>query len=220
MHTIFFGGMSQYYYQNNTLIQDNQVPFVKTISRLSRFADSSLQEVQMPIQMPNFQGASAEFIPNHLAPHTSSEIFKLDHFTSDTVLIGHIYGGIFSSSLNPFANNQTNLTNADPTIYEVWLIRNPQTGIEEINGKNPYQMEVYPNPLDNMVTINFRLDRPKSAHFMVSNEVGQIVLEGDFKGIAERNSKELDLSSLASGNYVITLVIDHKFFNSKKVVKN
>lgn len=220
MHSIFFGGMSQYYYQNNTLIQDNQVPFVKTISRLSRFADSSLQEVQMPVQMPNFQGASAEFIPNHQAPQTESEIFKLDHFNSDTVLVGHIYGGIASPTLHPFANNQTNLTSADPTIYEVWLIKNIQTGIEEIDGSNPYKMEVFPNPLEDMVNVIFQLDSPKKAHYMVSNEVGQIVLEGDIMGVSGRNTHELDLSSMASGNYVITLVIDHKFFNSKKVIRN
>jgi hypothetical protein len=41
MHNIFFGGMSQYYYQNGTLLQDNLVPFVKTISRLSRYEDGS-----------------------------------------------------------------------------------------------------------------------------------------------------------------------------------
>ncbi len=219
MHAIFFGGMSQYYYQNNTLIQDNQVPFVKTISRLSRFADSSLQEVQLPNQMPNFQGASAEFIPNLQAPHTALEIFQLDHFIADTVLVGHIYGGIFSTATNPFANNQTNLTNADPTIYEVWLLRNQQTGIEEMDGSNPYQMEIYPNPTEEMLTINFSLKTPKKAYYMLSNELGQIAMEGDIKGDAGMNNKELDLSSVASGSYVLTLVIDDKFFNSKKVVK-
>lgn len=219
MHSIFFGGMSQYYYQNGTLIQDNQVPFVKTISRMSRFSDSSLQEVQLPIQMPNFQGAGAEFIPNHQIPYTKSEIVKLDHLNGDTNLIGHIYGGIRSNSLNPFAANQTNLTSADPTIYEVWLIRQQSTGLMEIDGKNPYELEVYPNPLKDFITLNFNLKSPKIASYMVSNEVGQIVMDGEIHGAAGKNTKELDLSSMASGNYVITLVIDHTFFNSKKVVK-
>lgn len=44
MHNLFFGGMSRYYYQNGTLIEDNRVPFIKTISRVTRFADGSLQE--------------------------------------------------------------------------------------------------------------------------------------------------------------------------------
>jgi hypothetical protein len=29
MHNLFFGGISQYYYNNGTLIQDDTVPFVK-----------------------------------------------------------------------------------------------------------------------------------------------------------------------------------------------
>lgn len=219
MHTLFFGGMSQYYYQNNSLIQDNNVPFVKTISRMSRFADSSLQEVQLPIQMPNFQGASAEFIPNHQIAHTASEIFKIDQFPSDTVLIGHIFGGIASSSQNPFANNQTNLTSADPTIYEVWLIKNQQTGIEEIDGSNPYELEVYPNPIEESLQLAFELEAPRKAVYLLTNELGQIVMEGNFKTHSGKNIQQLDLSSLASGTYFLTLVIDHQFFNSKKVVK-
>ncbi|RLE03144.1 MAG: hypothetical protein DRJ13_04795 [Bacteroidetes bacterium] len=64
MHNLFFGGMSKYYYQNGTLIQDNQVPFVKTISCLSRFSDGTLQDFQQSLEMPKLQGTSAEFISN------------------------------------------------------------------------------------------------------------------------------------------------------------
>ena len=61
MHTLFFGGMSQYYYQDGNLIQDDQVPFVKTISRLTRDSDGTLHEFQLQTEMPGLQGASAEF---------------------------------------------------------------------------------------------------------------------------------------------------------------
>lgn len=64
MHAIFFGGISQYYYQNGTLIQDNQVPFVKTISRLTRDSKGILSEYLLPIEMPALKGSSADFIPN------------------------------------------------------------------------------------------------------------------------------------------------------------
>ncbi|MBK7469087.1 MAG: hypothetical protein IPJ43_21175 [Saprospiraceae bacterium] len=32
----FFGGIAQYYYSNNIMVQDNNVPFVKTIARVTR----------------------------------------------------------------------------------------------------------------------------------------------------------------------------------------
>ncbi len=44
MDNLFFGGISQYYYQNGTLIQDANVPFAKTISRTTRTADGTLTE--------------------------------------------------------------------------------------------------------------------------------------------------------------------------------
>ena len=55
--------MSQYYYSNGTLLQDDTVP-LKTISRTTRFADGSLLEYQLPVEMPNLKGTGAEFIPN------------------------------------------------------------------------------------------------------------------------------------------------------------
>ncbi|MCE1201519.1 MAG: hypothetical protein LWX09_05420 [Bacteroidia bacterium] len=99
MHTIFFGGMSQYYYQNNTLVQDDQVPFVKTISRVSRNAQGQLNEYRMPVEMPSLKGASAEFIPNLALPHYENKVLKLNEIDQTSFMIGHIYGGISSTTM-------------------------------------------------------------------------------------------------------------------------
>jgi hypothetical protein len=123
MHNLFFGGISQYTMVNGTLIQDINVPFTKTISRMTRLSDSTLSESVMNIDMPTFLGASAEFLPNHALPHTESEIIKLTPIVSDTFLIGHIVGGIQSPSANPFSVNQTSTTSANSTIYKVELIK-------------------------------------------------------------------------------------------------
>lgn len=123
MYSIFFGGMSQYYYQNGQLIQDNQVPFVRTISYLSRNANGQLSEYKLPVEMPSLKGASAEFILHQTIPHYSNGVIKLHQLSQDCTLTGYIYGGIQSSALNPFSNNQTQLTSADPSIYEVWLVK-------------------------------------------------------------------------------------------------
>lgn len=123
MHSLFFGGMSQYYYQNGQLIQDNLVPFTKTISRLTRYADSTLQEFVLPLEMPFLHGASAEFIINTSLPHTSSKILLLSEIQQDTIIAGHVFGGIHSPIINPFAQNQTNQTSASTIIYAVKLIK-------------------------------------------------------------------------------------------------
>ncbi|HSI90371.1 MAG TPA: hypothetical protein VK927_04600, partial [Adhaeribacter sp.] len=221
MHNLFFGGISQYYYQNGALIQDNQVPFVKTISRLTRFADSTLQEFQLPVEMPALKGAGAEFIPNNTLPHYSSEIIKLSRITQDTILIGHIYGGILSPSLNPFSNNQTATTSADPSIYAVRLIRSNPLGVQEIDGKNPYTMVVYPNPATTEVTFSLELNKPAETHYFITNANGQIIKEGKLKSPrAGLNKETIKLEkNLPAQALLLTVVVENKFYLTRKFLK-
>ena len=67
--------------------------------------------------MPNLKGAGAEFIPNENLPHYTNEVIQLSNITDNEFVIGHLFGGIQSSSASAFTDNQTNLTSADPTVY-------------------------------------------------------------------------------------------------------
>jgi hypothetical protein len=221
MHSLFFGGMSQYYYQNNTLVQDDNVPFVKTISRLTRLADGTLTEYQLPIEMPTLKGASAEFILNRNLPHHPSEIIQLDELHADTVVLGHIYGGIQSSSLNPFSQNQTSNTAASPTVYAVKLIRNIPLAVQRIDGKNPYTLRVFPNPTRATCTLEFNLDKASKVYYLISNTAGEIVEEGIIENVQAGNNRAalaID-ESLTPQVLWITLVIDDKFYLTEKILK-
>jgi hypothetical protein len=221
MHNLFFGGISQYYYQDGKLIQDTQVPFVKTISRLSRLSDGTLKEYQLPVEMPGFKGASAEFIPNHALPHYPGEIIKLSNIEQDTIQIGHIFGGIFSPSLNPFSNFQSTTTIADPTIYNVKLIKNTPQRSYEINGSNPYSVNVYPVPVVSEFTIELDLDGVFEIYFFITNTKGQVIKQGSFTYHQIGTIKipvSLD-SGLPSQNLLLTLVIDNKFFITRHISK-
>ncbi len=221
MHSLFFGGMSQYYYQNGALIQDDNVPFVKTISRLTRFSDGTLQEFQLPIEMPGLAGASAEFIPSENLPHHPSEIIKLDQITQDSILIGHIYGGILSPILNPFSSNQTSLTSADPTIYAVKLIRKEPLGVQKIDGENPYSITTYPNPAVSEFTLEFYLDKLSETFFFLSNTKGQIIKQERI--IAQQiglNKITIKIDrNIPPQTLLLTVIIDNKFYITKKINK-
>ena len=128
--------MSQYYYEGDQLVQDDQVPFVKTISRLTRFADGSMQENKLPIEMPSLQGAGSECFVNDHLPVTASGIIQLSQTSEDTILIGHIFGGIVSLLLNPFNSNQTSATSADHRIYAVRLVKEEATAATLIEGQH------------------------------------------------------------------------------------
>ena len=222
MHSIFFGGMSQYYYQNGILIQDELVPFVKTISRLTRDANGNLTEYQLPVEMPTLIGASAEFIPNLDLPHYSNKVFKLSEMGNPTFMIGHIYGGIYSPSLNPFSTNQTNTTSADNSIYEVWLTYNPFSGDgSQIDGKNPYEISVYPNPIDNEFSIMFMTNQAVNVSYYITNNLGIIVQQSENKTFANgHNTLKVHLrETVANKVLFLTVIFDNKFFTSKKLIK-
>jgi hypothetical protein len=222
MHSIFFGGISQYYYQNGALIQDNQVPFVKTISRVTRDANSNLTEYQLPVEMPSLKGAGAEFIPNLNLPHYSNKVFKLNEITQTSFMIGHILGGIQSSSLNPFSNNQTNFTSADNTVYEVWLNLNPLSNTAyQIDGSNPYDVIISPNPFEDVLNFSFNIDKVVRMNFIVSNSLGQILKKSD-EVLLSANDNKVTLYTVDfnfKDKIFVTFIFDNKYYITKTIIK-
>lgn len=220
MHSIFYGGMSQYSYVNNVLTQENNVPFVKTISRVSRDASGNLQENVFPNEMPGLIGASAEFIPNHTLPHYESEIIKLSKITGDSALIGHCYGGIYSPQTNPFTANNTGVTNAHNVIYEVWLVKSTVSGLKLVDGRNPLKAVVYPNPTQKQISFKLSLPSNGDLDLFITDVNGKIVAEKSFLGLNQGNHT-IDISDkvkLASGVYAFNFVFNGKFNAIEKVV--
>jgi hypothetical protein len=122
MHHIFFGGISQHYFDGGTLVKDDQVPFVKTISRVSRDGNGNWSEVALPVEMPGYAGGGAEFIPNSNLAMIGSRTLDLDELSKDGTVLGYIYGGISSPIKHAFFNYETAKTSAATTIYAVKIV--------------------------------------------------------------------------------------------------
>jgi hypothetical protein len=222
MHNLFFGGMSQYYYNGTTLVQDNLVPFVKTISRVTRSADGSLNEYKLPIEMPLLNGAGAEFIPNLSLPTYSNEVIQLDEITDDEFVIGHLVGGIQSSSLNPFSVNQTNTTSASPTVYEVKLIKDEALSIPIENNKNPFHFSVAPNPLRGKnMKVEFFIPYQAELNYFITSLDGKIISEGEIVDQeVGNNTLNFQLPQIMKEAFILTFVFDQKFYSSQKILIN
>ena len=220
MHALFFGGMSQYSYVNNALVQDNTVPFVKTISRVSRDVNAQLEEHVMDTEMPDFLGASAEFMINMNLPHTASEIIILQSNQPDSILLGHMYGGIYSPTSSPFTNNTTHLTSASSSIVEVWLKKQISTKVKKIDGKNPVNILVYPNPANKVLSLRYSVPYPGKLTVFVSNSNGHILHRSDvvLKEITNTALEILNPIDLPPGLYIVNTVFDGKFASSSKVL--
>ncbi|MDO8896527.1 MAG: hypothetical protein Q7V19_02670, partial [Bacteroidales bacterium] len=219
-HSLFFGGMSQYYYQNGALIQDNLVPFVNTISRLTRHADNSFTEYQLPISMPGFRGSSAEFIVNTDLPQYSSTLIKLNEIEQDTILLGYILGGIYSPSLNPFANNQTNTTSADPSLFAVYMYKDVVSAVQAIDGSSPYRIKILLNPVQSFINIAVAGKEAAEIRYFLNDMQGKIILQGMIEPTAAgfqtyRIAFNKDIKPQIMS---LTLVFDNKYYHTEKVI--
>ncbi len=221
MHNLFYGGMSQYYYENGELVQDDNVPFVSTISRVSRDADGNLKEYQMPVDMPGLKGAGSEFIPNLDAPYTDKKVLKINEVTEDSVLLGHIFGGIQTELRNPFSNNRTNQTSADASLFEVWLIKDETLSAFEIDGKTPYVLNLYPNPTHSELNIEIEGENIQRAHYFISSINGALLQNGTLEGMTgSQNKSVIQINpSISAQPLQVLIVVDDKFYINRTIMK-
>jgi hypothetical protein len=121
MYTIFWGGIAQYYPDAKGKIKgDEDVPFTKTVSLITRNGNT-ITENYLPVQMPGFLGAAAEFIINPALPIYKDGIIDIDKLPKGEQLIGYIVGGIKSSAPNIFWENTGKESSANNKIIKVYL---------------------------------------------------------------------------------------------------
>ncbi|MFZ1306600.1 MAG: hypothetical protein WAR80_12210 [Ferruginibacter sp.] len=121
MYAIFFGGIARYFPGSNGKIFDNtDVPFTKTISVVIR-KDEKEKEIFLPIQMPGYLGAAAEFIFMPDARMYMEGIADAGSVLNEENLIGYIVGGINSSANNIFFDNTGKESKASSKIIKVFI---------------------------------------------------------------------------------------------------
>ncbi len=179
MHALFFGGIAQYYDSLGILVQDNNVPFVKTIARVTRDVNGTLAEYKLPIEMPALLGAGAEFIYRDNLPVYTNGVIKMDELSADSTVLGYIYGGINSSAKNIFWINDGSQSASSENIYKVTLHRNALTGIDHLNSQSmgTIKLMVYPNPNTGIFIAQYHLIKPTDVKITLSNVNGKIIDE-------------------------------------------
>jgi hypothetical protein len=179
MHTVFFGGIAQYYDSSGVMVQDNNVPFVKTIARVTRNSLGVMSEYKLPVEMPNLLGASAEFIPVEGLPHYSNEVLKLDEFTTDSTLVGYIFGGIQSVAANIFLTNSGSQSSASNQLLKVYVIKNSATGVHSLNQQSSgiLQVQVFPNPNEGDFVVRFNMKTDEAVKISLHSLEGKRIVE-------------------------------------------
>lgn len=213
MHHIFFGGISQYSYVNGVLTSDANVPFVKTISRLSMTQNGQFEESMFSTEMPALTGSSARFFNDFAVPNLGNEIIDLSQITADSLRIGYIVGGIKSTEANPFSVNNTVLTSAQATMFEVWLVRATTGQAVVIPGANLFDVSVYPNPSHGEMDMKFQCPYKGNVELFVTNQEGKIVMEKYYEKqkTGVKAFRYNDDTPLAKGSYFFNFILDDKY---------
>lgn len=223
MHTVFFGGIAQYYDNAGVLVQDNNVPFVNTIARVSRDASGVMAEYKLPIEMPNLMGAGAEFIPNKTIPHYNNEVFKLDDIVADTTLVGHIYGGISSSAANIFFTNTGVESSASSQIFKVYLIKSQSLSTHQLNkqSQGTLKVNVSPNPNKGNFIVNYFLEKRSDVKITIFDVNGitieNVIVKNQAVGEQVFSTKIAGLEN--SGVYFLTIETSYEKANQKVIIE-
>jgi len=81
------------------------------------------------------------------------------------------------------------------------------------------KIETYPNPVKNVITINFNNNiNYNSLEIIVYNIVGQTKKISDYSFI-EDNKVQINTSNLNKGIYFLKIIFDNDSFITKKIIK-
>lgn len=208
MHTIFFGGMSQFTLDSSgNLVQDDNVPFVKTISKVTRLNNGSMTESELAIEMPTLLGSGAEFIPiSNTNYYLNDEIVKLNNLPIDSVLVGYIYGGIESTLPNIFFINNGTQSSASSQVFKVYINKNV-TSIEQtaLEGTNIFNVEAFPNPSNGNFSVSYTIPSLNTHKLKLYDLNGSLVKNINLDTITGKQTLTLDWEDLSAGEYILIL---------------
>lgn len=208
MHSVFLGGIGQYYYdEQNNLVKDDNVPFVSTISMMSRNSNWELEESAFESKMPALLGASAEYIPSHSDEYFNDEgILLLDKIPANTdETIGYIIGGIESFVPNGFFSN-TDQSKASTAIYKV-VLNKAVSNVKRVESLEVLDMEVFTQAGAGKILLKYRIPSAEDVEVQCTDLDGRILYNALIKAPQSPGRYELSIpvESWASGIYVLNL---------------
>ena len=129
MSTVFFGGIGRYYFDGNGQLWDDvNVPFVNTISRWYA-AETAPCWKRRSAPCPRSWAPVRNSSLRLMFPRRSTTSSISTQLEGDTVLAGHIVGGIESSAANIFFINTGTQSDASTRVFQVLLVRDINTGV-------------------------------------------------------------------------------------------
>lgn len=222
MQTLFFGGIAQFFVENGERVRDDEVPFVKTITRVKRTSTGEMEELVLPLELPAYLGAGAEFILAPDLPTYDNGVIRLDELPiADSLLIGYIYGGIQSEAANIFFVNDGSQSLATSGIFAVYLLGETANSVEEGPTKENIHLQLFPNPVKRSFTLDFELPHSFAAlDLTVVDGAGREVFSTRLTNLAAGKQQYTwdAAAGLSAGSYVLSLNSDGRLLGLMRFI--
>ncbi len=220
MHTVFFGGVAQYIVDSTgAIVEDPSFPFVKTVARVTRKSDGTMEEVKLGNELPGFLGSGSEFIVNENLDLLEHEIIDLNKVTADISFAGYIVGGVNSSFAYAMSFNPDQNSFASPTIYKVNIIKGNALGEKPIsfNQNETLQLSLFPNPASGSVNLSFNVAAKTDVSVFVINESGKTEEEFFYPSVSKGKQNYKIILPEKKGIYFIKIKTKD-FVSTKKLI--
>ena len=134
-------------------------------------------------------------------------------------------GGLYALKLNPFTMELDTFALEDNGEYDYYCpegvtdqyINFPNLAVEDVFVQEKQQLRIAPNPAKNDTYIYFDIANfNRSAKIEIHNMQGQIITSQPI--LASNGRLYEDLSSYTSGIYVVSLIMDNRLLESRKLV--
>jgi len=222
MRQWFFGGMAEYYINDsNLIISDPRVPFVNTVSSVTRNNANIYEETYQKIRLPGFFGTNSEVFIFSNIPKMKNEhkIINLDLLQDDSILLGYIFGGIYNptSEPNPWAYDKAHLTIANPYLIKInYHLLTPNGNTTRNSAKSDFpKLNIFPQPVNDYIRLNFENYTFNHIQLWLVNQTGQKV---KYQTIIGESQPIVSIKDLPPGNYTLYIYLDNKFTYAQKLV--
>ncbi len=164
------GGIAQYYDSLGVLVQDNDVPFTKTIARLE-WDGKHMKEFLTNSKMPTYLGAGSHYIPS------SNQEISIQDIGKNGLKIGYLIGGIVPEAANIFWVNEGKQSNASPTIYTVKLVRSTESDRENLLANSTMNVELLRTGKGNRYQTFFDLTEDAQVRVTYTTHAGKVIYD-------------------------------------------
>lgn len=201
------GGISNFYDSLGILTQNDDVPFVPTLSRLLFAPDGTVFEYLLPDRLPQLMGSGAAFIPNN-DPAWNNGMFEWQGNGEEELFVGWMIGGIVADQPSTFWYTEGEASHASNGIYKVYLQRTSELLKLNTYGKHPLKVRCETDYKGKYV-IHFHAPKALKVTVNVKNQQGKL-LKTKVLDIAAAGDQSLSkLIPKTSGIYTIEVVVEN-----------